>query len=314
MSIFLVNDLHGHPALIEKAISAISSMQKGDKLIINGDGAGARGPKMNEIVRVFYKVKRGEVDFEELVATINAAIDDDVKFPKDWAFDALHAGLFRKVLADHSPKFRRLMEDEILGVIKDTLQPLSQAAQDKVKIIYLPGNGELVPDDFCSGNIDVEELVQPERRFYQRLANQGYFDQYRIAYVPYFTFGQLNRIALFSINLLDMSAGEAVAKLWKSENFRAEKPSAIVVHYPPSVSPVGAAFPFWTPNRMDRKRAETLSRILDAFSISGIPIYFGHIHLGPNDPAMVPYPQTMSFDICGNSCVWVKPGEVIKIG
>ena len=82
MATYIVNDLHGNYDLIQQTVDAIMNMAKGDMLIINGDGAGARGPRMNRIVKIFYEVRRGETDISELLSALSGIIGEIPDIPK----------------------------------------------------------------------------------------------------------------------------------------------------------------------------------------------------------------------------------------
>ncbi len=51
--------------------------------------------------------------------------------------------------------------------------------------MYLPGNGEIVLDDFVVDDITVEKAVDPDNRFYQQPADDGYFLEFGVNYVKY---------------------------------------------------------------------------------------------------------------------------------
>lgn len=312
MATYIVNDLHGNYDLIQQTVDAIMNMAKGDRLIINGDGAGARGPRMNRIVKIFYEVRRGETDISELLSALSEIIGEIPDIPKEWVFESVHAGVFRKLMAEHFAKFNKCMEEELLAVIEETVKPLSEAAKDKVKIYYLPGNGEMVPNDFSTKDITVEKALPPEQRFYTKLAKDGYFEKYGIHYIGYVSHCVKSKMALISTNLLDLNPKEAVIML-QTCGLLKNKLKTVIVHYPPTISPLGSAFGFWTPNKVDVKRIDNLQKILDELQLKDAKIYFGHIHLGANDPRMDAYPSTMGFVGSGFNYTWVKPGAVIKI-
>ena len=58
--IYVVNDMHGNKRLVDGVVSQMQGLHPDDTLIINGDGAGARGPIMNNLVKIFYEVRRKE--------------------------------------------------------------------------------------------------------------------------------------------------------------------------------------------------------------------------------------------------------------
>ncbi|MBR3132455.1 hypothetical protein IKG33_03590 [Candidatus Saccharibacteria bacterium] len=309
---YVVNDLHGFKNLTDLAVNSIGHMRSSNVLILNGDIAGARGPIMNNLVRIFYEVRRGETDEAELVSAVQEIVGEEVTIPRRWIYDTIHAGLFRKLMADRYEKFAECLNREILDVLVDTLDPLSKAANERgVQLFYLPGNGEITPNDFLAYDCTIEETVAPEKRFYQRLAADGYFKQFNIEFIPYAT--KLGTVALISANLLDLCLADAVEKL-KEGGLYDSRFTKVIVHYPPAISPLGKTFAFWTPNKMDVKRAEALRKILVLLRLEKeAKIYFGHIHLGGNDPRMDAFPSHMGFNIASHSCTWVKPGTVIKI-
>ena len=310
---YVVNDLHGANSLIDKTVDSINRLNPDDILIINGDGAGARGPRMNNLVKIFYEVRRGETDKLELFKAVQGIVGEEPEIPDDWIYDTVHAGIFRKLMADKYQKFADCLKTELLEVLEETLEPLSEAAQKQgVKLIYLPGNGEITPEDFSTEDFTIEVAVTPEERFYQRLAHNGYFEQYGIEYVPYAAKLEDGTV-LLSTNLLDLDEETAV-EILDLQGVLNDIPSKIVVHYPPTIAPIGGAFSFWTPNKMDVKRSDALRRILNVIQPSpDTQIYFGHIHLGATDSRMALYPTTMGFKVVNYHCTWVKPGTVLKI-
>ncbi|MBQ3474392.1 hypothetical protein IJH24_03140 [Candidatus Saccharibacteria bacterium] len=310
---YVINDLHGAKKLIEKAVEGIKHLDLGDVLIINGDGAGARGPIMNNLVKIFYEVRRGETEERKLLEAIEKIIDEEPVIPKEWIYDAVHAGLFRKLMADKYEKFARCLRKELYEVLEETLEPLSDAARERgVQILYLPGNGEITPEDFSTEDYTTEIAVPPEKRFYQCIAKDGYFERFGIEYVPYAT-KLSNGSALISTNMLDLDERQAVETLCR-QGLLDGTLKEVIVHYPPAIAPIGGAFSFWVPNKMDIKRSDALKNILDILPLEeAAQIYFGHIHLGANDQRMDLYPSSMSFIVTGYQCTWVKPGTVLKI-
>ena len=314
--VYVLNDLHGAAKLIAKAIDAISGMKSGDILVINGDGAGARGPVMNGVVKIYYEVRRGETDVAQLKDAVAAIIGEEPAIPESWIYQAVHAGMFRKLMADKYPAFRKCMNDELKAVLTDTLKPISESAKAKdVQVIYSAGNGEIVPDDFKTDDITVEHAVQPEDRYYQKLAREGFFDKFGIEYVSY---GKKlpGGIAIVSTNLLDLGESKMYVQMNKCGLLEGVF-STIIVHYPPTVAPIGKSFDFWNPNCSDVRRIEMLTRVLHVLPSTIDPfirIFFGHIHLGANDPRMDTYPDMMGFTLrSGRQAYWVKPGAVIGI-
>lgn len=310
---YIVNDLHGSKTLIDGLVKEINRFTPDDTLIINGDGAGARGPRMNNLVKIFYEVRRGETDEAELFSAVQEIIGEKPEIEKAWIYDTVHAGLFRKLLADRYEKFADCLRQELLDVLDETLRPISEAAKaHQVRVLYLPGNGEITPDDFSTADISTEIATDPENRFYQKIASGGYFKNFGIEYVPYATELE-NGAILLSTNLLDLDETAALKILEKKGLLRA-KFSKVIVHYPPAISPIGGAFSFWTPNKMDIKRSDALHNLLGHLDLTGnAQIYFGHIHLGSNDARMAPYPSTMGFRVKEYQCTWVKPGTVLRI-
>ena len=312
--LYVVNDLHGAKNLVDQSLDEMDLLDPGSTLIINGDGAGARGPIMNEVVKIFYEVRRGESDVDELCNAILGITHTFPEIPQELIYQSVHAGVFRKMMATRYPDtFGKLMREETEQVLKDTLVPLSAKAQEKgIKIVYLAGNGEIVTDDFVVDDITVERTVQPEDRFYQKLHRDGFFERLGIEYVPYATV--IDNTLLISTNLLDMSFSnqemimENLVPDWRSI-------ANVVVHYPPAVAPIGRAFEFWHPNMSDLKRTESLADVLDLGDISSLAkVFFGHVHLGPNDERMKRYPRVMGFRTSNfDYCYWVKPGCIVKI-
>ena len=310
--VFIVNDLHGDKTLTNETIKAISRMRQNDILIIKGDGAGARGPVMNNLIKVFYEVRRGETDEAMLFDAVGAIIGEKPEFPKEWVYDTVHGGLFRALLAERYKAFAECLEIELKNALKETLEPLSEAVSKRgVKLVYLPGNGEITPNDFSTEVYTKEIAVEPEKRFYQKLHREGFFEKYGIEYVPYVT--EIGGRILISANALDLSI-EEVSELLRQHVSEDDAFKTVIAHYPPEIEPVRGAFGFWTPNQTDIKRSGTLSSIVGRIKLDqNAKFYFGHIHLGVNDDRMMSYPAAMGFEAVGHECIWVKPGTVIRI-
>ena len=311
--VYIANDLHGVDALISNVVAEISKMNEGDILIINGDGAGARGPIMNNVVRLYYEVRRGEINKEALFDAVKDIIGEEPDIPQDWIYYSAHAGIFRKLLSDKYPKFAQCMREELNSVIEETLSQLSEAASKQgVKVIYSPGNGEIVPDDFIIDDIAVEKTVTPDERYYAKLARSGFFEKYDIEYVPYAK-ALSNDSLVIGANLLDLSYADAIAKL--VELGIALPVTNVIVHYPPTIAPIGRSFSFWSPNRSDIERIGALEKILQAVldDDKNANIFFGHIHLGAKDERMNSLPSSMGFSLPNYRATWVKPGSVIII-
>jgi len=309
--IHIVNDLHGSKKLIDEVAAAISRMRRGDTIVINGDGAGARGPVMNNLIKIYYEVRRGETSEEELYAALEAIIGEKPDFPKEWIFDSVHGGLFRALLAEKYQKFASCMEDELSKVLKETIEPLSEAAKKAgVKLVYVPGNGEITPRDFLTSRYNEEFAVDPEDRFYHKLNKEGFFEEYGIEYVPYVA--KVDGAVLISTDLLDVDV--EVAKLLLKDAVGDDVFKVVIAHYPPAISPIGGAFDFWTPNKTDIKRTDALRAIVDGTNLDkNAQFFFGHIHLGVMSDEMASYPATMGFFAAKHQCIWVKPGTVITL-
>lgn len=312
--VYVLNDLHGAENLIANAIDGISKMNSGDTLIINGDGAGSRGPVMNRVVKIFYEVRRGETEMSVLLDALSEIIGEVPEIPQEWIYETVHAGIFRKLVANRYKAFADKASEETMSVLDATLKPLSNLAKQKgVKLIYLPGNGEIVTEDFDVSDITTEKTVAPNMRFYQRIAREGYFKKLGVEYVPYATLLPDGTL-LLSTHLLDLSFKQFLEMLPRL-HIDGSKVKRVVVHYPPAVAPIGGAFDFWTPNKSDLARIGALSVILLALDLSeDIEIYFGHIHLGAYDERMNRYPTIMTFQTTEHKrCNWVKPGAVLKL-
>ena len=248
--LYVVNDLHGAKKLIDATTQAISRMRPGDRLVVNGDGAGAHGPIMDQIVRV----------------------------------------------------------------LDETLRPLAEAADKQgVKLFYVPGDGGIVPDYYLVEDTGVERTINPDMRFYQKLAYDGYFDALGVEYVPYVK-ALPNGVLLLSTHLLDLDEAQ-IDSLFKSTGIYGIWYSKVLVHYPPAIAPVGGAFYFWTPNKSDISRCKMLGKILPKLQLTDdAMVYFGHIHLDVNDTRMDRYPSSMTFLTHGfGGCTWVKPGAVVRV-
>ena len=311
---YVVNDLHGAKKLIDATLNSMTRLAQGDVLIVNGDGAGARGPVMNQIVKVFYEVRRGETSPVVLFEEVERVIHEWPDIPQEWIYNSVHAGVFRKLMANRYPLFDACMKQEARDVLEETLRPLSEmAGKCGIKLVYLPGNGEIVPDDFVVDDITTEIAISPGERFYQKLDDEGYFDDFGVEYVRYVKVLP-NGVLLLSTHLLDLPADEIQAML-NAFGVYGIAFSKVIVHYPPAIAPVGGAFDFWTPNKSDIQRTDALGKILAKLQLSDdAMVYFGHIHLGANDARMDRYPSSMSFYTDGFSgCTWVKPGVVKRL-
>lgn len=314
--IYVVNDIHGAKELLKRTLQSMSKLKAGDVLVINGDGAGARGPIMNQIVKIFYEVRRGETAMSALYDEIENVIHERPEIPKEWIYDSVHAGVFRKLMALRYPLFDDCMKKEAKEVMEETMLPLSKLAQWKgIRVLYVPGNGEIVPDDFVVDDITVEKTVDPNKRFYQLLAEDGYFlDEFGVEYVKYVQVLP-DGVLLLSTHMLDLPE-ETIDLLLEPFVVFGMKFSKVLAHYPPAIAPVGGAFDFWTPNKTDISRTEAVGKILQKLQLTDdAMVYFGHIHPGVNDARMDRYPSSMTFLTSGFSgCVWVKPGTVMKVG
>ena len=313
--IYVANDLHGVNHLISDVMVSISGMNKDDILVINGDGAGARGPIMNNVVKLYYEVRRGETEAKVLFSAIGDIIGKTPDIPQQWIYHSAHAGIFRKLLSDKYPEFAACMRKELDSVIRKTLSYISRAASEKgVKVLYLPGNGEIVTDDFIIDDIAVETTVTPDERYYTKLANEGFFSEYDVEYIPY---GKIlsDDTVVIGANLLDLCYEDALEKLREGGVFDLETISNIIVHYPPVIAPIGKSFSFWTPNNSDIERITMLCEILGRLPLeaSRSTVYFGHIHLGTRDERMDALPSSMGFNLPDYRAVWVKPGSVVPV-
>lgn len=313
--IYIANDLHGVSHLISGVVAAISKMGEGDILIINGDGAGARGPIMNNVVKLYYEVRRGETEAKDLFSAVGEIIGEEPDIPQQWIYHSAHAGIFRKLLSDKYPKFEACMHEELNAVISDTVSRISEAASAKgVKVIYSPGNGEIVTDDFIIDDISVEKTVAPDERYYTKLAHEGFFSSRDVEYIPYAKLLPDNTL-IIGANLLDLSYKEAVSKLRECGILDSKTITNVIVHYPPAIAPIGGSFSFWSPNNSDAERIGALGEILKTLSLDAkrSTVFFGHIHLGAKDTRMDILPSSMGFSLPGYRAIWVKPGSVIPM-
>ena len=327
--IFLFNDSHGNPKMVEKVVGLIDDMWPGDIVIANGDIAGSRGPKMNELARIYYNVRRAEKDESVLHEAVRKLTGEQICIPHEWIYDATHFGMFRALLAERNTKFRELIDSEITCAIDETLTPLGAAAKKRgVTIYYLPGNGELVPFDVDTSDIKVERTVDPDDFYYNKLARAGRFASDGIQFVPGAKLlpRYSGNILLLSTYLLDKDRKDIAMALGSVGAFGRERVeiSKVVVHYPPMIAPLGKSFPFWKYGEVDERRIGALGNILGRLKLrDGAKIFFGHIHLGATDQKMDFYPQFMGWNktICLDpsrlsvtaKCIWVKPGEIVQI-
>ena len=173
---YIVNDLHGDPGLVEQTAKAIGELPRGETLVLNGDCVGSRGPVMNRIARLYYEVRRGETPEKALLNAVAEVIGREPKIPPWWIKESVHSGVFLKLVANRYKAFHDLAMREQFNVLCTTLQPLSMAAQyNDVKLIYLPGNGEIVLDDIITKDITRDRTVELGDRYYQLMARRGCF-------------------------------------------------------------------------------------------------------------------------------------------
>ncbi len=313
---YVVNDLHGDPTLVKQVADTIAKLPRGETLILNGDCIGSRGPVMNRIVKLYYEVIRDEALERDLFCAIADIIGKEPKIPPWWIYDTVHSGIFLKLVSNRYKKFRELALHEQFDVLEETLGPLSMAAESSgVSLIYLPGNGEIVLDDLSTKDITVERSVHPAERYYQILAKRGCFADYGVKYIPYAHL-LAEDVALISVNLLDLEDWEFDYML-QSHGLVNRKISKVIVHYPPVLSPVHKAFPFWMPNNTDIRRQAALRKILELrLQLSErAKVYFGHVCLSTADSRMGSFPDTMNLSLSERPyrSIWVKPGTVLKI-
>lgn len=312
--IYVVNDMHGSKKLVDKVIKQMHHLNSNDTLIINGDGAGARGPIMNNLVRIFYEVRREESPKQELLSAVKDIIGDEPNIPDAWIYDTVHAGLFRKLLAEKYEVFNHVMEKEIYEALEVTIRPLSEVAKLRgIRVVYLPGNGEIAPTDFSTKDITREISVIPEHRLFNRIAKDGYFKQFDIEYVYYAKL--IDDTLLLSTHLLDLGLGAVLEKMAEAGALNnlstiSDVVYRVIAHYPIELDAPKEYFDFWTPSKTDIERTETLRNLIDLLSLWRSKFYFGHIHRGSDDPRMEQYPVTKTFD---PNSIWVKPGEIIRI-
>lgn len=330
MAIYVLNDFHGNSKLTEDAIRLIRELVKpGDVIIANGDIAGSRGPLMNNLADIYYRVIRSEIDESALYEEVWRLVGERISIPREWVREAAHFGIFRALLAERNAKFRELVSSEIVYAINETLAPLGAAVKEcGATIYYLSGNGELVPFDFDTSNdITVEKTISPEDYYYNKLARAGYFDSFGIQFVPG---AKLlphpdGYVLLLSTYLLDKDESSIKMELESVGAFGHEKVeiAKVIVHYPPMIAPLVDSFPFWKYGEVDVRRIEKLDNTLGLLQLrSGAEIYFGHIHLRAGDRRMDQYDPLMEWNKTvgpkgcaqvGVKCIWVKPGAMVQI-
>lgn len=309
---YIINDLHGNPGLVEKAVNGIKAMTKKDVVMLNGDIAGARGPVQTEVAKQYYEVRRGERAYGSFLEILEDIVGERVTFPKEWVYNSVHAGMFRALMSARFDAYKKNVEKELREVIADTMIPLAEAAKEVgVKLIYLAGNGEIVPSDLSIRDITFEQALPPEERFYQKLDKEGYFKKIGVEYVPY-VYNLHNEVALISTNLLDLDTDVAIKTMKKAGLIGAEL-KTVIVHYPPMIDPIEERFKFWKPNIVDVFRADALNMILNSLRFQNGMIFFGHIHLPATDERMEKYPAIIRFGYGSNDAIWVKPGEVVEV-
>ena len=70
---------------------------------------------------------------------VKKIIGEKPEIEKAWIYDTVHAGLFRKLLADRYEKFADCLRQELLDVLDETLRPISEVAKaHKVRVHYPP--------------------------------------------------------------------------------------------------------------------------------------------------------------------------------
>ena len=80
----IINDVHANEKLLEELWE--TDFQPGDILVLNGDIAGSRGPRLNEIVRVYYEVRRGESDNKSLETIIGSIVSRNLTLSDELVF------------------------------------------------------------------------------------------------------------------------------------------------------------------------------------------------------------------------------------
>lgn len=305
--LYVTNDIHGNPNSIQKTVAAINRMRHGDTLIINGDAFGMRGPIMSEIVSLFYNVRRGDSDTANLNQAISKIVGREIEIPKQWIFKTTDSGMFLELLNQYK-EIEECATKEADGLLQATLQPLSEAAKDKVKLICLPGNGEIAYLDYMLAREQKENRSTEQAYSFCAQWKKSLYEQYGIRYIENYILH--DEIALISTNLLDLETPRAISML---QRHNISKVKTVIVHYPPCYSLIKQTFDFWTLNKPDIRRIIALKKILRAFPQKGVRIIFGHVHLGLDDSRMNSYPNSIDFRYKQNICRWVKPGEILEI-
>ena len=327
--IYVLNDFHGNGKLTEDAIRLMREIVKpGDVIIANGDVAGSRGPLMNNLARTFYEVRRMRADELTLHKEVWRLTGEHFVIPDEWVYKTTHFGMFRALLAKRSEKFGEMICLEVDAAIDETLIPLGEVAMEcGASFFCLPGNGEMVPFDLDTANINVERTIDSEDFFYVREANAGRFASAGIQFVPgaKLLHHPDGNVLLLSTYLLDKDESSIKMELESVGVFGRESVAVakVIVHYPPMMAPLGNSFQFWNRGEVDVRRINALGEILGWLRLChGAELYFGHIHLGAGDQRMDQYPPFMGWnktiysednDPVTIKCIWVKPGAMVQI-
>ncbi len=298
------NDVHADPDLMKRIASL--KVNPGDILVANGDFLGSRGPITNEIVKIFYEVKRGETTKYELQRIFSTVLGKTVFIEESLITKAIHSGTFLAEMCRRHSKFKVIVEDEVRQNLVDLDRISGKVRAQGGTLIYLPGNCEITISDFDVRNgVNGEKVLPPKERFFNQLAAENAFSSHGTEYV-----NQPRLIGestlLVPIDFIDEWV-EGAKTLSQVESI-----TSLIVHYPPYSPNVISCFNKlfgYEPNIMDNLRMYAVSEIIDELPNLEL-IVFGHIHPGISQEAIEKLPTSVIFREKGCRLVWNCPGNV----
>ena len=304
----IINDIHANEKLLEELWE--TDFQPGDILVLNGDISGSRGPRLSEVVKVYYEVRRGESDKKVLETIVGLIVSRDLGLSDELVFKSIHSGTFQKALADKYKSFRNVIEKElrqnlsILEKICEYVIPLG------VEVFYLSGNGEITALDFdVTGGVDKEVTVSPLERHYNQLALRGVFGEMGLFYANYPRLINEDTLVL-PIDYVD---------IWLSENaqsvFDVKRVRKVITHYPPYDETMLRVFENvmnYEENSLGQARMKAVREILDKCPNLKMVI-FGHVHRGTSKEEVAKLPLSMEFEMKQYRCIWNRPGHVYEL-
>lgn len=296
------NDIHADPDLTKRILSL--KVSEGDIIVANGDFVGSRGPIANQIVKVYYEVKRGEASKYELEKLFSALIGVPVFIEDDLIFHSVHSGTFLAEMCRRYDKFQAIIEDETLHNLAELDRVSKRIEEQGGRLVYLPGNCEISFCDYdITNGVNCEKTLPPKERLFNRLNKEGAFSNTEYVNEPKII-GE--NTLLIPLDFLD----EWITK--KTVIPYAEKATNLIVHYPPLNQYIAECFHMlfgYTLNAMDKLRMNAVSEIIDCLPNLKI-VVFGHIHPGITKESTEKLPMSVIFREKDCQLIWNSPGNV----